>query len=126
MTFSTQLARRHGQRYLDLMNLESESDEENLACLYLLTRKRKRSTSEYLHKRSTHGKRNRSTSEYLHKRSTHGEFNLTQEIPENVFMESFRLNRIQFDEIHKLIKGAITGAHNRSITSEEKLSVCLR
>ncbi|XP_039290475.1 uncharacterized protein LOC120352702 [Nilaparvata lugens] len=67
-------------------------------------------------------------SEYLSKRSTHGVFKLTLEISDNVFRKSFRLNRVQFDGIHELIKGHIIGIrdYNGSISSEEKLSVCLR
>ncbi|KAI4469485.1 hypothetical protein MML48_1g17434 [Holotrichia oblita] len=57
------------------------------------------------------------------------EFKISGEIPDNVFKESFRLNRKQFREVHELIKQDITGQEcnaQKPIGSEEKLAVCLR
>jgi len=95
-----------------LLDLESESEDDE-RYIHLLGKKRKKSK----------------TNEYLRKRESHGEFKLSSEVPDSVFKESFRLNRKQFSEVHELIKMDITGQEcnaQKPIGSEEKLAVCLR
>lgn len=100
--------------YEQLLDLESESEnDERLVLLHLLNKNKKKS------------KRNA----YLRKRASHGEFRLSSEVPDSLFKESFRLNRRQFFEVYELIKTDITGKEcnaQKPIGSEEKLAVCLR
>lgn len=49
----------------------------------------------------------------IYEKESHGEFKLSSEVPDNVFKESFRLNRKQFSEVHELIKMDITGQDSR-------------
>lgn len=97
----------------ELLDLESES-EEDIAVITLLTTKRRKSKQNV----------------YLRKRSTHGEFLLCKEVPDKVFKGNFRLSMDEFKEIHELIKDDIfyqVGCNaQQAIGTEEKLIVCLR
>ena len=77
------------------LSSESDSGEEmdTLMLLYL-TSKRQNSVwkSEY---------------EYMKKRKTHGEFGLTSEFSAKQFTNYFRLNRSQFNEVHRLVQNSI-------------------
>jgi len=68
-------------------------------------------------------------SEYMEKRKTHGEFALTSEFSAKQFTTYFRLNRSQFNEVHRLVKNSIysEGCNaQKPIGMEEKLTVFLR
>ncbi|CAH1956465.1 unnamed protein product [Acanthoscelides obtectus] len=97
-----------------LLDLESESeDEERSILMYLFNRRRIKSEKNA----------------YLRKRQSHGEFNLSREVPDSIFKETFRVNRTQFNEVDELIKNDITGKEcnaQKPIGSEEKVAVCLR
>lgn len=97
-----------------LIDLESESEEEKIIFL--------------LHSRNKIRER-RKKNKYLQRRDSHGEFKLSTEIPDNVFKETFRLNRSQFEEVHCIIQNDIVGREcnaQKPIDSREKLAVCLR
>ncbi|XP_050498040.1 uncharacterized protein LOC126879131 [Diabrotica virgifera virgifera] len=100
-----------------LLNLlESESEDEDLMIMCNVIENEKR------------GKK-RKRNMYLKRRETHGEYKLSTELPDNVFKESFRLNRSQFSEVHGIIRDDIVGREcnaQKPIGSEEKLAVCLR
>ncbi|KAJ8965548.1 hypothetical protein NQ314_004048 [Rhamnusium bicolor] len=62
-------------------------------------------------------------SSYMEKRRSHGEFTLTSEFSD------FRLNRIQFNEVHSIIENTIYSEGCNAqipIGSREKLAVFLR
>ncbi|GLG96943.1 uncharacterized protein GBIM_03812 [Gryllus bimaculatus] len=99
-----------------LLDLSSESDSESeleletLCYAVLLEQKGERS-------------------DYTKKRETHGEFALTKEFDDDKFQNYFRLNRVQFKEVHDLIQNEICreGCNaSRPIGTEEKLAVFLK
>lgn len=95
-----------------LLDLESESENEEIFSLYSLSQKRKKRRNAY-----------------LNARNIRGEFLLTEEVPDNLFTGWFRLNKTQLEEIHELLKNDITGREcnaQQPIRSKEKLAVCLR
>ncbi|XP_071051164.1 uncharacterized protein [Onthophagus taurus] len=68
-------------------------------------------------------------SSYLRKRETHGEFRLTSEFSDDQFTNYFRMNRMQFEEVHNTIQNKIYHEGSRAhkeITTKEKLAVFLR
>jgi len=75
------------------LSTESDSGEEmdTLLLLYL-TSKRQKSVWK---------------SEYMKKRKTHGEFALTSEFSAKQFTDYFRLNRSQFNEVHRLVQNSV-------------------
>lgn len=75
------------------LSSESDSDEEmdTLMLLYL-TSKRQKSAWK---------------SEYMNKRISHGEFALTTEFSDKQFTNCFRLNRSQFNEVHRLLQNSV-------------------
>lgn len=99
----------------DELCLDSESDSEIeniLLCFYL--KRRKKCLGE-----STH----------LKKRRTHGEFNLLSDLSDVQIKQYFRVTRLQFQEIHDVIKENIQGIGcnaRQPIDTEMKLAVCLR
>jgi len=97
------------------LSSESDSDEEmdTLMLLYL-TSKRQNSVWK---------------SEYMKKRKTHGEFGLTSEFSAKQFTDCFRLNRSQFNAVHRLVQNSIYSEGRNAqkpIGTEEKLAVFLR
>ena len=101
----------------ELMDLSSESNsDEEMDTLMLLHLTSKRQKSVW-------------KSEYMKKRKTHGEFALTSEFSDKQFSNYFRLNRSQFDEVHRLLQNSIhsEGCNaQKPIGTEEKLAVFLR
>ena len=68
-------------------------------------------------------------SNYMKKRKSQGEFNLASEFSESKFINYFRLNRNQFNEVHNIIERAIysEGCNAQTlIGTKEKLAVFLR
>ncbi|KAJ8934923.1 hypothetical protein NQ314_013113 [Rhamnusium bicolor] len=68
-------------------------------------------------------------SSYMEKRRSHGEFTLTSEFSDSRFTNYFRLNRIQFNEVHSIIENTIYSEGCNAqipIGSREKLAVFLR
>jgi hypothetical protein len=66
---------------------------------------------------------------YMKKRKSHGEFALTSEFSDSKFINYFRLNRNQFNQVHGIIQSYIyaEGCNaQRPIVTEEKLAVFLR
>ena len=62
-------------------------------------------------------------------RKTQGEFALTSEFCDKQFTNYFRLNRSQFNEVHRLVQNSIysEGCNaQKAIGTEEKLAVFLR
>lgn len=99
--------------YLDLSS-ESDSDSklETLLLLYRKSRKVKLWKSEY-----------------MKKRGTHGEFALTREFSNERFLNYFRVNREEFEEVHSMIQPIIysEGCNAQTpIGTEEKLAVFVR
>jgi len=97
------------------LSSESDSDEEmdTLMLLYL-TPKRQNSIWK---------------SEYMKKIKTHVEFALTSEFSAKQFTNYFRLNRSQFNEVHRLVQNSIysEGCNAQKPTgTEEKFAVFLR
>jgi len=97
------------------LSSESDSGEEmdTLMLLYL-TSKRQKSVWK---------------SEYMEKRKIHGELALTSEFSDEQFTNYFRLNRSQFNEVHRLVQNCIysEGCNaQKPIGTEEKLAVFLR
>jgi len=75
------------------LSSESDSDEEmNTLMLLYLTSKRQKSVWK---------------SECIKKRKTQGEFALTSEFSDKHFIHYFRLNRSQFNEVHRLVQNYI-------------------
>ena len=68
---------------------QSDSDEEMDTLMLYLTSKRQKSVWK---------------SEYMKKRKTHGEFALTSEFSDKLFTNYSRLNRSQFNEVHRLVQ----------------------
>ncbi|XP_022201746.2 uncharacterized protein LOC111058518 [Nilaparvata lugens] len=103
------------QASLLLLDLESESDEEvTLQCL----------SSLLLNKR-TRGK----TSDFLKYKDSASELSFLSELSDDVFKETYRLSRVQFQEIHDMIEDDIRGKESNAkspIATEKKLAVCLR
>jgi hypothetical protein len=101
----------------ELIDLSSESDSETEMDTYTflyLTSKQKKSMWK---------------SRYMKKRKSHGEFALTSEFSDNKFINYFRLNRNQFNEVHGIIQSSIyaEGCNaQRPIGTEEKLALFLR
>ena len=97
------------------LSSESDSGEEMDTLMFLyLTSKRQNSVWK---------------SEYMKKRKTHGEFALTSEFSAKQFTNYFRLNRSQFNEVHRLVQISIysEGCNaQKPIGTEEKLAVFLR
>ena len=97
------------------LSSESHSDEEMDALMLLhLTSKRRKSVWK---------------SEYMEKRKTHGEFALKSEFSDKQFSNCFRLNRSQFDAVHRLLQNCIhsEGCNaQKPIGTEEKLTVFLK
>ena len=65
---------------------------------------------------------------YMKKRKTHGEFALTSEFSDKQFTNCFRLNRGQFNELHRLVQNSIYSEvcnAPKPIGTEEKLAVFL-
>jgi len=95
------------------LSSESDFDEEDTLMLLYLTSKWHKSVWK---------------SEYMKKRKTHGEFALTSEFSDKQFT-NVRLNRSQFDEVHRLVQSCIfsEGCNaQKPIGTEEKLAVFLR
>lgn len=62
-------------------------------------------------------------------KQTRGEFNLYRELSSKNFAQYFRSSRSSFLELHELIKNDIKKKNTilrKSISSEERLAVCLR
>jgi len=100
----------------ELIALSSESDsgEEMDTLILYLTSKRQNSVWK---------------SEYMKKRKNHGEFALTSEFSDKQFTYYFRLNRSQFNAVHRLVQNSIysEGCNaQKPIGTEEKLTVFLR
>lgn len=100
----------------NLINLSSESDSDDefdeLILLYSLTKQKKMWKSNF-----------------MKKRQSHGEFNLSSEFSDKQFLNYFRLNRKQFNEVLHLIRDTIYsfGCNaQKPIDPEEKLAVFLR
>jgi len=75
------------------LSTESDSGEEMYTLMLLyLTSKRQKSVWK---------------SEYMKKRKTHGEFALTSEFSAKQFTDYFRLNRSQFNEVHRLVQNSV-------------------
>ena len=101
----------------EFIALSSESDSgEEMDTLMLLYLTSKRQNSVW-------------KSEYMKKRKTHGEFALTSEFSAKQFTNYFRLNRSQFNEVHRLVQNSIysEGCNaQKPIGTEEKLAVFFR
>lgn len=100
----------------NLINLSSESDSDDefdeLILLYSLTKQKKTWKSNF-----------------MKKRQSHGEFNLSSEFSDKQFLNYFRLDRNQFNEVLHLIRDTIYsfGCNaQKPIEPEEKLAVFLR
>ena len=65
-------------------------------------------------------------SEYIKKRKTHGEFALTSEFSAKQFTNYCRLNRSQFNEVHRLVQNSIysEGCNDQKPTGTEEKSLC--
>ena len=99
----------------ELIALSSDSDEEmdTLVLLYL-TSKRQKSVWK---------------SGYIKMGKTHGGFALTSEFSDKQFTNYFRLNRSQFNEVHRIMQNSIysEGCNAQKPNgTEEKLAVFLR
>ena len=101
----------------EFIALSSESDScEEMDTLMLLYLTSKRQNSVW-------------KSEYMKKRKILGEFALTFEISAKQFTNYFRLNRSQFNAVHRLVQNSIysEGCNvQKPIGTEEKLAVFLR
>ena len=101
----------------EFIALSSEADSgEEIDTLMLLYLTSKRQNSAW-------------KSEYIKKRKTHGEFALTSEFSAKQFTNYFRLNRSQFNEVHRLVQNSVysEGCNaQKPIRTEEKLAVFLR
>ena len=101
----------------EFIALSSESDSsEEMDTLMLLYLTSKRQNSVW-------------KSKYMKKRKTHGEFALTSEFSAKQFTNYIRLNRNQFNEVHRLVQNSIysEGCNaQKPIGMEEKLTVFLR
>jgi len=96
------------------LSSESDSCEEMDTLMLYLTSKRQNSVWK---------------SEYMKSRKTHGELALTSEFSAKQFTNYFRLNRSQFNEVHRLVQNSIysEGCNaQKPIGTEEKLAVFLR
>jgi len=100
----------------ELIALSSESDSnEEMDTLMLLYPPQKWQKSVWV-------------SEYTKKRKIHGEFALTSEFSAKQFANYFRLNRSQFNAVHRLVQNSIysEGCNaQKPIGTEEKLAVFL-
>ena len=74
------------------LSSESDSDEEMDTLMLYLTSKRQNSVWK---------------SEYMKMRKTYGEFALTSELSAKQFTNYFRLNRSEFNEVHRLVQNSI-------------------
>lgn len=66
---------------------------------------------------------------HIRYKKTRGEFNLYRELSSKKFVQYFRSSRSSFLELHELIKNDIKKKNTifrKSISSEERLAVCLR
>jgi hypothetical protein len=93
---------------------ESDSDEEMDALLLYETSEPQKSVWK---------------GEYMKKRKTHDEFALTSEFYDKQFTIHFRLNRSQFNEVHRLVQNSTysEGCNAQNPTrTEEKLAAFLR
>uniref|UniRef100_A0A2M4CSQ9 DDE Tnp4 domain-containing protein n=1 Tax=Anopheles darlingi TaxID=43151 RepID=A0A2M4CSQ9_ANODA len=82
-----------------------------------------------LAKKQTRTKRREWVSEFLQARPQMGEFQVLLESDEDKFFRHYRMSRQSFEDLHKLLKdeiSVITTNYRTSITSKERLAVCLR
>lgn len=101
-----------------LMDLIDSSSEDDSAAAF-----------DMLVARSDTKTRTKWIESHIRNKQTRGEFNLYRELSSKKFAQYFRSSRSSFLELHELIKNDIKKKNTilrKSISSEERLAVCLR
>jgi hypothetical protein len=97
---------------VELIALSSESDsDEGMDTLMLLYLTPKRQKSVW-------------KSVYMKRRKTHGEFALTSEVSDKQFTKYLRLNRSQYNEVHRLVQNSIKGVMLKNQLERKTNSPC--